>query len=212
MKKKILKISLTLLTLIIVVLSVFNFWIVESTRDLIYYDMDEVPKKRVALILGTSRRTTHGGNNKYFDERINTAALLYQKGIVKHIVVSGDNRTKYYNEPRDMYNALVDLGIPKSAITLDYAGFRTLDSIVRVKVVFGQDEIVIITQDFHCYRALFIANYYRIDAIAFSADKKNKLPFLLAARELLARFKAIVDLYIFDKSPEYMGKDKMPQQ
>ena len=130
----------------------------------------------------------------------------YQKGIVKHIVVSGDNRTKYYNEPRDMYNALVDLGIPKSAITLDYAGFRTLDSIVRVKVVFGQDEIVIITQDFHCYRALFIADYHGINAVAFSADNKDQLPWSLAVRETLARAKAVFDLYLFDQEPKFLGE------
>lgn len=185
-----------------------NFWIVSSTEDSIYYDIENVPQRRVALLLGTSKRTTGGGTNKYFKERIEAAAKLYHKGIISHIIVSGDNRTIYYNEPRDMYKDLRALDIPVSAITLDFAGFRTLDSVVRSKEVFGQDELLIITQDFHCYRALFIADYYGIDALAFSADNKDELPLSLALREIVARSLAVFDLYILNKEPKFLGKEE----
>lgn len=182
-----------------------NYWIIESTNDRIFYKTSDVPARKVALLLGTSKRTIHGTTNKYFKERIKAAAELYHNEIIKHIIVSGDNNSVYYNEPQDMFNALVKLGVKKSDITMDYAGFRTLDSVVRSKVIFGQDEVLIITQDFHCYRSLFIADYYNIDAVAFSADNKDPLPQALAVREILARANAVFDLYIFNKSPKFLG-------
>lgn len=188
-----------------------NFWIVSSTQDRIYYSTSEVPAKKVALLLGTSKRTSGGGTNKYFAERMKAAADLYHRGVVKHIIVSGDNETVYYNEPRDMLKALKELGVPESAMTLDYAGFRTLDSVVRSKEVFGQQELMIITQDFHCYRALFIAEYYGIDAVAFSADNKDQLPWSLAIREIFARSNAVLDLYVFNRNPRFLGgKEEIP--
>ncbi|WP_245986485.1 SanA/YdcF family protein [Marinoscillum furvescens] len=183
-----------------------NFWIVSSTQDQIYYQTESVPPKRVALLLGTSKRTTKGGTNKYFAERIAAAADLYHRGVISHIIVSGDNNTVYYNEPRDMLKALSEKGVPQEDITMDYAGFRTLDSVVRCKLVFGQNEVMIITQDFHCYRALFIANHYQMNAVAFSADNKDQLPWTLALREVLARTNSVLDLYVFDKKPKFLGE------
>lgn len=182
-----------------------NFWVISSTEDQVFYDLDQVPKRKVALILGTSKRTTHGEANKYFVERIDAAARLFHDGKVDHIIVSGDNRTVYYNEPRDMYNALLERNVPKGAITLDFAGLRTLDSIVRAISVFGQSDITVVTQDFHCYRSLFIANYYGLNAVAFSADDKAQLPLNLALREVVARLLAVFDLYIWNKDPTTIG-------
>ncbi|HCX21353.1 MAG: SanA protein [Flammeovirgaceae bacterium] len=203
---RLLKITGILIILVGVLILGLNFWIVSSTQDKIYYNINDVPPKRVALLLGTSKRTVQGGTNKYFAERMQAAADLYHRGIIEHIIVSGDNQTVYYNEPRDMLNALKELGVPEGAITLDYAGFRTLDSVVRSKEVFGQDEVMIITQDFHCYRALFIADYHGINAVAFSADNKDQLPWSLAVRETLARAKAVFDLYLFDQEPKFLGE------
>lgn len=199
------KYLLVVISLLIVLILGVNFWIVSATQDQIYYTLEGIPPKKVALLLGTSKRTSQGNANKYFKERIVAAAKLYHSGVVKHIIVSGDNNTVYYNEPRDMFKALEELGVPKSAITLDFAGFRTLDSVVRSKEVFGQEEVLIITQDFHCYRALFIAQFYDIRAIAFSADNKDELPVSLAIREVLARFNTILDLYIFKRDPKFLG-------
>lgn len=202
--KNILIIGLTLVGLVLGL----NFWMVLSTQGRIYYSVSELPPKKVALLLGTSKRTAQGGTNKYFKERMQAAADLYHRGVIRHLIVSGDNQTVYYNEPRDMLNALKALGVPESVITLDYAGLRTLDSVVRAKMIFGQDELLIITQDFHCYRALFIADFYDIDAVAYSADHKDPLPTSLAIREILARAGAVVDLYVLNRNPKVLGKEQ----
>ena len=180
-----------------------NLWVVLSTSDEVYADEKLLPGDRMALVLGTSHRTTKGGPNPYFQKRIETAALLFRNGKADHFILSGDNRTRYYNEPVEMRKALLQKGVPGSAITLDYAGLRTLDSIIRCKHVFGQDKIIIITQPFHSHRALFISRYYGIDAVAMVAaepDFENSVG--VRVREYFARPKAILDLYVFKTSPE----------
>lgn len=184
---------------------VTNIWVVTSTKDQVYTD-HTIPENKVALVLGTSKRTSDGGSNRFFKERMSAAADLYSKNKIRHILVSGDNSSKYYNEPRDMLAALGDLEIPEKDVSLDFAGFRTLDSVIRSKEVFGQDSITIVTQQFHCYRSLFIANKFDIQAIAYSADKDGSVGFNLALREVLARSFAVADLYIFKRKPKYLGK------
>src|SRR5690606_4670880 len=94
---------------------------------------------------------------------------LYHRGAVRHLLVSGDNRSPYYNEPRTMQRALRARGVPAEAMTLDYAGLRTLDSVVRAKAIFGQQQVIIITQEFHNKRAVFLANRLGLDAVGFNA-------------------------------------------
>ncbi len=182
-----------------------NVWIVSTTGDQIY-EKDDIPGNDVALVLGTSKQTIEGRPNRFFVERMNAAADLYEKRKIKHLLVSGDNSSKYYNEPRDMLKALGDLSVPENDISLDFAGFRTLDSVVRSKEVFGQESITIVTQKFHCYRSLFIANKFGINAVAYSADKDNSIGLNLAFREVLARTYAVVDLYIFQSQPKFLGE------
>ncbi|PCI97289.1 MAG: protein SanA [Flavobacteriales bacterium] len=187
-----------------------NVIIVQSTKKEIYSTVNSTPKKKVALILGTSRYTIWGTTNLYFKYRIEAAAKLYHSGKISHIIVSGDNSDKTYNEPRQMWDALLKKGIPHSAITLDFAGFRTLDSVVRSKEVFGQTEIIIISQRFHVERALFIASKYNIDAIGFAAqDPPKKYSFKTRVREYFAKTKAVIDLYIINKKPKYLGKKEI---
>lgn len=183
-----------------------NIWVVQSTKDFIY-TTSSAPENRVALVLGTSKRTVEGKPNRFFVERMTTAAILHSSEKVKHILVSGDNRTKYYNEPRDMLLALGDLNIPEEDISLDFAGLRTLDSVVRCNEVFGQNEVTIVTQEFHCYRSLFIAKYFEMDAIAVSADDGGPIGNTLALREVLARTIAVLDLYILQRKPKYLGEE-----
>ena len=192
------------LTLVLFVVG-SNIWVVMSTKDRIY-DIAKVPANDVALVLGTSKRTVSGGVNRFFKERMNTAALLHHQGSIKHILVSGDNGSKYYNEPIDMLNALNALAIPDSAVSLDYAGFRTLDSVVRSKEVFGQNSITIVTQEFHCYRALFIADFLGIDVVAVSADGGGPIGNSLALREVFARTMAVLDLYVLQRQPKFLGE------
>lgn len=196
---------LTVVTLVLFVS--FNIWIVRSTRDQVFSDVALLPDHRVALVLGTSHRTVHGKPNPFFEMRIEMAASLYKKGKIDHFILSGDNSTRYYNEPVEMRKALIKKGVPASAITLDYAGLRTLDSVVRCKEIFGQRKITIITQPFHSYRALFISHYYDIDAVAMVADDPGfEQATKVRIREYFARFKAVLDLYVLGTNPKYLGK------
>lgn len=205
--RKFIKVSLYAVGILLLTAFGVNFWMILQTQDRIYTD-DSIPTRKVGVILGTSK-SHDGGPNQYFQERVETAARLYKAGKVSHLIVSGDNRSVYYNEPRDMYNALLKLGVPGKSITMDYAGLRTFDSIVRAKLIFGQDRITVITQGFHCYRALFIADYYEMDAVAYAAGGDQKHSLGLALRELVARNLAALDLYIFHQKPEIMGKKEL---
>jgi SanA protein len=196
-----------LITLVtIAVLLVFaNLWVVNSTSDKVFSNTDTLPPHEVAVVLGTSARLGGGQPNPFFETRIKTAAGLYHAGKVKYFIVSGDNRTKYYNEPEEMKKALVKSGVPDSVITLDYAGLRTLDTIVRCKEIFGQDTVTIITQPFHCYRALFISKYYDMNAVAVMTDDV-KFSSRIYVREYFARARAVLDLYVFKTSPRHLGE------
>ena len=183
-----------------------NIWIVLSTSEQIFKEEVWPPSQRVGLVLGTSRFSAKGVKNGFFEERMNAAAKLFELGIISHILVSGDNRSIYYNEPRDMLNALKERGIPESAVTLDYAGLRTLDSIVRCAQIFGQSNFIIITQEFHLHRALFIANYHGLRTYGFSPrSARVSVPIKVRMRELIARVLAVLDLYVWNKKPEIMG-------
>jgi SanA protein len=204
--RKVLKVSVWLFILVAVGMVICNFWVVHSTSDKVFSDYHELPVNRVALVLGTSNKLSDGSPNLFFQNRIKMAASLWRQNKVSHFIVSGDNRTIYYNEPIEMKKALVKEGVPDSAITLDFAGLRTLDSIIRSKEIFGQDKITIITQPFHCNRAVFISQFYNIDAVAIEAiepSRSESLPVHL--REYFARTKAVIDLYILRTAPKHLG-------
>jgi len=205
--KKWIHLGLIIILLLLLFIWACNYWIEKSTAQQVYNDINKLPKNDVALVLGTSKYTTNGYQNPYFYYRIEAAAKLYHTKKIKHIIVSGDNRFKSYNEPKEMQHALEKKGIPSSAITLDYAGFRTLDSVVRSKEVFGQKRITIVSQKFHNHRALFIANRRGIDAIAYNAQDigiRQGLKTML--REYLARCKAVLDIVLLNKQPKFLGE------
>lgn len=194
------------------VLSIFlmivlgNIWVVQWSNSSVYNSVSELPNKQVGLVLGTSNRLVNGNTNLFFKYRVEAAADLFKQEKIKHIIVSGDNSDESYNEPRKMYQALVKLGIPDSCITLDFAGFRTLDSVVRCKEVFQQNEFTIISQKFHNYRAAYIARYFGINAVAFNAKEvisQTRRPY---NREYLARLKALLDLHILKTKPKFLGE------
>ncbi len=191
----------------VLLLLLANVWVVQSTSDKVYSGTDALPANEVAVVMGTSNKLVDGTPNPFFEYRIKTAVTLYQTGKAKHFIVSGDNRSKYYNEPVEMKKALVKNGVPDSVITLDYAGLRTLDTIVRCKEIFGQDTVTIITQPFHCYRALFISNYYDMNAVAVMTEDPNPdAGMKVYIREYFARAKAILDLYVLKATPKFMGE------
>jgi SanA protein len=173
----------------------------------IFLSADAVPERAVGLVLGTSRETRHGKPNLHFNQRIGAAAALFRAGKVRHLLVSGDNHIASYDEPDDMRAALMAAGVPASAITCDYAGFRTLDSVVRAKEIFGLSQCTIISEEFHCPRALWIALQHGLDAIAFAAPDVGLKSWSLRAdvREQFARSWCAVDLYLLHRAPKFLG-------
>lgn len=192
---------------LLVSITIINWHVVHTTAAFIHNNLDSIPSTDVGLVLGTSKHLVQGGPNIYFQARMSAAADLYHTGKIKHLIVSGDNRHENYNEPRDMYRQLLELGVPASAITMDYAGFRTLDSVIRSQKIFKQKKIVIISQRFHNHRAIFIARFHGLDATAYNAPMPDGIASTrLGYREILARCKAVIDLYILGKEPYFLGE------
>jgi SanA protein len=182
-----------------------NFWIVFSTDEKNYYSLNKMPSNDVGLVLGTSKAVYGGKENMFFRYRMEAAARLYKEGKIKFLILSGNHDSVFYNEPNDMKKALMSLGVPENVMTLDFAGFRTYDSIIRCKEVFNQQKFTIISQPMHNARALFLANQLGIEAIAFAAqDVPNGYKTYL--REYLARPKAILDVYLLDRSQYHAKK------
>ena len=150
-----------------------HYWVKESAAGLHSQDIKSMSVNDVGLLLGTNRLINGKFPNPYFDTRIAATQQLYEAGKIRHILVSGDHSRLAYNEPQDMKDALVARGIPEQAITLDFAGVRSLDSVVRAKEVFQQGRFTIISQAFHNERALFIAKQKGLDAIAFNAELQS---------------------------------------
>jgi SanA protein len=178
-----------------------------ATAGRIYSSLADVPVNEVGVVLGTSKLTKRGIENPHFEHRIEAAVALYKAGKVKHLLVSGDNHVKTYDEPDDMRAALIAAGVPAAAITCDYAGFRTLDSVVRAKEVFGLQRCTIISEAFHCPRAVWIAQQHGLDAVAYAAPDVSKMSWALRAklREELARTWCAVDLFVLHRGPKFAG-------
>lgn len=183
-----------------------NRQIKKSASTKLYTEVKAIPQNNVGLLLGTSPKLKSGKNNLYFDYRILATVELYKAGKIKYILVSGDNRKKEYNEPEEMKKALMKNGIPEKIIYLDSAGFRTLDSVVRAKDIFGQYQLTIISQQFHNERAIYLAEKYGINAIGYNAkDVSTHAGIKTKIRELFARVKMFIDLAI-DKQPHFLGE------
>lgn len=167
----------------------------------------------VALVLGCSKKLSRNRANFYFTGRMEAAAELWKSGKLRCIIVSGDNREKYYNEPRDMKEALVKLGVPEDRIVCDYAGLRTFDSVVRAQRIFGAEKLTIISQPYHVKRAVATARHLGIDAEGFHAPliPINRPTWLRQfLRERAARVAMVFDLLI-GSEPRHMGdRIKLP--
>lgn len=200
--------SLGVFLLLIVAFTVYaNVTVEHTVKDRIYSDLKSIPRNKVALLLGTNPLNKWGRPNSYFTNRINTAAKLFHAGKVDFIIASGDNHTKKYNEPTAMRDSLMAHGVPEDRIILDFAGFRTLDSVVRAKEVFGCDSLTIISQSDHNARALYLADSNDIEAVAISAPLRagRLVRIRLAIREWLARDKMMLDIW-FGKQPHFLGE------
>ncbi|MFZ9005088.1 MAG: SanA/YdcF family protein [Robiginitalea sp.] len=183
------------------------YFIIEfSTANRIYREVEDIPHNKVGLVLGTARHQVGGGINPYYQSRIDATIALYKAGKISYVLVSGDNGSVYYNEPNTIKKDLIEAGIPENRIYLDYAGFRTLDSMIRARIVFGLDSVTVISQEFHTERALFIASKKDLYAIGYSArDVEGSRGLKVHLREYFARVKVFLD-HIFNTQPRFYGK------
>ncbi|MDB6116593.1 MAG: protein SanA [Verrucomicrobiaceae bacterium] len=185
---------------------VCQFLVLQAANGRLYDSSAAVPDQRVALLLGCVKTLGNNLPNRFFAYRIKATTDLFKAGKIKAVLVSGDNSHDGYDEPTDMKEALIAAGVPESKITCDYAGFRTLDSVVRARKVFGQTQVIIISQRFHNERALYLAKCYGLDAIAFNAQSVE----LEGApktyiREVFARVKAVMDVHVLHTQPKFLG-------
>ncbi|MWN05270.1 SanA protein [Gilliamella bombicola] len=194
--------SFSLISMIAIVS--LDYWISYKTAPYIYHDENKLPYRAIGVVLGTSKYVRGGGLNDFYRNRIDGAINLYWQNKVDYLLLSGDNALLSYNEPITMKKDLVKAGIPSDSIVLDYAGFRTFDSIIRANKVFDANDFTIITQEFHCERAIFIALAQGIQAQCFAVPSPKSMK-LVRIREMFARVGAFIDLYVLKKEPKYLG-------
>ncbi len=177
-----------------------------TTVDYQYKSLQKVPYNKVGVLLGTSKYMTQGGINPFYQNRIDAAVELFRSGKISFILVSGDNATLSYNEPIMIKHDLLKYGIPEKKIFLDFAGFRTFDSMIRAKKVFGLSQFTVISQNFHSQRAIFIARQNGVAAIAYHADAVGFWHGTQTyIRESFARVKAILDVFVLNTQPKFLG-------
>ncbi len=182
-----------------------NLTMVHSTRDRITRRPEVLAGRPVAVVLGSQP------DSAFTRKRLEAAARLYHAGIIRLILASGSNPTRYYNEPQAMKAGLIKLGVPAQAIVCDFAGFRTLDSVARAKHIFQIQRCIFVTQPFHLPRTLYLARHYGIDGLGYSAEDAEAWParWHVGLREIAARVMAWLDIHLLATQPRYLG-DKQP--
>lgn len=191
---------------VLIVILFCNWRIEKAGEGRLYSDAHDIPHQHVGLLLGTSKYLADSTENLYYKYRIQATLTLLQQNKLDYLVISGDNSRAEYNEPAMMRADLIAAGIDSTRIFLDYAGFRTFDSMIRVREIFGQDSVTVISQEFHNERALYIADKEKIAAIGFNAkDVSAYSGFKTNLREYLARVKVFVD-YIINTKPHFLGE------
>ncbi|MEQ3500754.1 ElyC/SanA/YdcF family protein [Tenacibaculum sp. SSH1-16] len=205
-RKKVAIIFLLGCLLVVTSIYVSNKVIINNAEGKLFNSTENISKNKVGLLLGTVKYLSDGRINLYYQFRLNAAVELYKAEKIDFILVSGDNGSQGYDEPTDFKNDLIEAGILESKIYLDYAGFRTLDSMVRVKEIFGQTSVTIISQQFHNERALYLANHFDIEAIGYNArGVSGKKAMKVQLREYLARVKVFVDI-LLNVNPKFLGE------
>lgn len=180
--------------------------LIERNAPHVHASAAEVPQRRVGLVLGCVPVLADGRANLFFQHRMRAAADLFKAGRVDYLLVSGDNHRAGYDEPTAMRDALVARGVPADRIELDYAGFSTLDSVVRARHVFGQSELCIVSQRDHAMRAVFIARAHGVSAVGFAAqDVGFRFGLRTHLRESLARVRAVLDVKLLGREPRFYG-------
>lgn len=194
--------------LVAVILIAVIFSVIHNETSSFIVTSEKIPSDvTTGIVLGASVTST-GTLSLILQDRADTAIDLYKKGVIKRILISGDNRTPTHNEVTPTHDYIVKAGVPENVIYLDHAGFDTYSSMYRARMIFGLHKAVIITQTFHLPRALFIAQRLGIEAYGVSSDNKHSYFLKNAFREIFADVKAIIDVSI-SRKPKSIG-DTIP--
>ena len=196
---------LLLLVLALAVVVWANLAPVLAARGKVYDDVNLLPGGRVGLVFGCDSRL-NGRENLYFRYRMDAAAELWKSGKVRCLILSGDNRSRDYNEPARMRAALLARGVPATKMVCDYAGLRTLDSVVRAREVFGVQHITFVSQKFHNERAIYLAQAHGLDACGYdAADVPGQRGMKTKLREVAARVLMWLDVFVLQTKPKHTG-------
>jgi SanA protein len=191
----------------IILVFLLDFWVVASTRDQIreFFDLDEA---ECILVLGAGV-WENNQPSPMLKDRLDRSVELFEKGVAPYLVMSGDHGQKEYDEVNVMKDYAIKAGIDSDKIYMDHAGFSTYESLYRIKHIFKAQKIIIVTQKYHLYRALFIANALGLDAVGVAAEEINYSGQQFRdLREILARNKDILSA-VFKPAPTYLG-DPIP--
>ena len=204
--------SLGGLLLGLAVLAAMNVYVGHKAKDFLYPDAKSVPGAHTALILGA--KVYHNGRLSHMlEDRVLTGLELYQQGKVNKLLLSGDHGRKGYDEVNAMRNYLLKKGVPAQDIFLDHAGFNTYNSMYRARDVFQVQDVIVVTQQFHVPRSVYIARAIGLDAVGITADRRTYMrssQLKSDTREILARVKAVLDVTRRAK-PKFLG-EKIPIQ
>ncbi|MFY0990781.1 SanA/YdcF family protein [Halomonas sp. C05BenzN] len=204
---KVLLMSLGALLLLAALLFVGgNLWVLGKTQARIEHELPLCGAERVGIVFGTSHWTRSGVRNPHFDARMSASARLIRLGRIDHLLLSGDNRTRFYNEPVTMWRDLRGRHVRDEDMTLDYAGFSTFDTLTRAREVFGVERALLITQSWHLPRALYIAETLGLEATGCAVPSRPVAGvWRLQAREWVARVATLGDLHVWGREPYFLG-------
>lgn len=180
---------------------------ISSYAQYTFDSISELQPAYCAILLGTSKWLRGGRQNMYYHYRMIAASELYRSGKCRKIIVSGDNGTQQYNEPLAMKLDLVKMGVKKEDVICDYAGFRTLDSIIRFREIFGQKKGIVISQRFHNTRAVYIGRSHGIELYGYNArDVEVHSGLKTRLREVFSKAMCVLDVEILRTAPKYLGE------
>lgn len=196
-KRQILYFSIAILVILAIIVALCNISVDRNAEGRTFSNINDVPTMQTALLLGTNPKTRDGKRpSSFYLARINATAELYKHGKFRQLIISGDRR-EGYDEPQTMRHDLIERGVPDSIIMMDGQGYRTLLSLRNSKQYFGIHDMIIISQKWHNERSIFLADKMNIKAVGYNADDvRHPRAIWTHIRELLARVKLFIDLYV----------------
>ena len=207
--KKVIKVGIIIIIIIVLIILLINFYVKNSTKNQIIEKDDYSTLKNIDCIIILGAGIWGDKPSPMLEDRLKEGILLYNNEVSDKIIMSGDHGREEYDEVNTMKKYAIENGIPSENIFMDHAGFSSYESIYRAKEIFNAKKVVIVTQKYHLYRALYIANQLGLEAYGVGADPRQYVGAIYReARELLARNKDFIKC-IFKPEPTYLG-DTIP--